>query len=85
MREDVKTLVALTRLIREFRPAIVHTHTAKAGALGRLAARAAMGRQTIVIHTYHGHVLKGYLDPRRHERSAPRSRRSRWFRTVSSG
>src|SRR5260370_28792866 len=37
---DVRALVGLYRLIRTFRPHIVHTHTAKAGMLGRLAARA---------------------------------------------
>jgi len=47
--------------MREFRPHIVHTHTAKAGTLGRLAAR--LVRVPIVIHTYHGHVLHGYFSP----------------------
>jgi glycosyltransferase involved in cell wall biosynthesis len=51
-------------LIRELRPHILHTHTAKAGALGRVAALAARSaRPPIVVHTYHGHVLTGYFDP----------------------
>ena len=52
---------SLVRLIREFRPHIVHTHTAKAGALGRLAAWVC--RVPVVVHTYHGHVFDGYFSP----------------------
>src|SRR3990172_674712 len=54
----------LIRLIRALRPQIVHTHTAKAGAIGRMAA-ALSGLQPppIVVHTFHGHVLRGYFDP----------------------
>jgi glycosyltransferase involved in cell wall biosynthesis len=55
----------MVRLIRGFRPHIVHTHTAKAGAIGRLAARMALGRGVVVVHTYHGHVLTGYFGPAR--------------------
>jgi glycosyltransferase involved in cell wall biosynthesis len=58
---DLRALVGLHRLMRAWRPAIVHTHTAKAGVLGRLAARSA-GVPT-VVHTYHGHVLRGYFSP----------------------
>lgn len=58
---DLRALVGLRRLMRAWRPAIVHTHTAKAGVLGRLAARAA--RVPTVVHTYHGHVLRGYFSP----------------------
>ena len=58
---DLRALAGLHRLMRAWRPHIVHTHTAKAGLLGRLAARAA-GVPT-VVHTYHGHVLRGYFPP----------------------
>ena len=58
---DVVALLGLVRLMRAWRPAIVHTHTAKAGLLGRLAARAA--RVPTVVHTFHGHVLRGYFSP----------------------
>jgi glycosyltransferase involved in cell wall biosynthesis len=60
---DVAALVALVRLVRRFRPHVVHTHTAKAGALGRLAAR--LTNVPVVLHTYHGHVFDGYFGPRR--------------------
>jgi glycosyltransferase involved in cell wall biosynthesis len=52
--------------MREERPHILHTHTAKAGALARAAALVAGGaRPPIVVHTFHGHVLKGYFGPGR--------------------
>ncbi len=58
---DLRALVGLHRLFRAWRPTIVHTHTAKAGLLGRIAARTA--RVPVVVHTYHGHVLRGYFSP----------------------
>ncbi len=60
--DDLRALAALTAEMRRFRPHIVHTHTAKAGTLGRVAAIAARvpGR----VHTFHGHLLKGYFPPR---------------------
>jgi glycosyltransferase involved in cell wall biosynthesis len=57
---DGRSLLALARLIRQLRPHVVHTHTAKAGFVGRLAALAVRPRP-IVVHTYHGHVLEGYF------------------------
>src|SRR4051794_25531873 len=60
-RADAAALAGLIRTMREFKPDIVHTHTAKAGLLGRLAARLTAGRRPIVVHTYHGHVLEGYF------------------------
>ena len=59
---DAKAFLALRRLFRRESPQIVHTHTAKAGALGRAAATAA--RVPVRIHTFHGHVLGGnYFTP----------------------
>lgn len=58
---DLRALFGLYRLIRAYRPTIVHTHTAKAGMLGRVAAR--LARVPVVVHTYHGHVLRGYFGP----------------------
>jgi glycosyltransferase involved in cell wall biosynthesis len=59
--------VSIRRLvaeIRRFRPHILHTHTAKAGAVGRVAALlAGDAKPPVVVHTFHGHVLHGYFDP----------------------
>jgi glycosyltransferase involved in cell wall biosynthesis len=61
---DLAGLRRLVGLIRKLRPHILHTHTAKAGALGRTAALLAGGaRPPVVVHTYHGHVLSGYFSP----------------------
>jgi glycosyltransferase involved in cell wall biosynthesis len=63
---DAVAILRLARLIRRVRPHILHTHTAKAGAVGRLAALlAGDARPLIVVHTFHGHVLRGYFDPLR--------------------
>lgn len=62
---DQRALIALMRLIRCERPHIVHTHTAKAGFLGRLAAW--LCGVPVILHTFHGHVFKGYF-------SAPKTR-----------
>jgi len=58
---DVRTVWRLMQVVRRERPHIVHTHTAKAGALGRLAA--ILCGVPIIVHTYHGHVLRGYFSP----------------------
>jgi glycosyltransferase involved in cell wall biosynthesis len=58
---DLRSLFALIGLMRSFRPAIVHTHAAKAGLLGRVAAR--LTGVPVVVHTFHGHVLRGYFGP----------------------
>ena len=62
---DGKALWKLYQLMRKERPHIVHTHTAKAGFLGRLAAR--MAGVPIIVHTFHGHVLHGYYGPAKNE------------------
>lgn len=59
---DLVALGELVRLMRRQRPAIVHTHTSKAGFTGRLAARIA--RVPVVIHQPHGHIFYGYDGPR---------------------
>jgi len=59
---DAVALVDLVRRMQRQRPAIVHTHTSKAGFLGRLAARIA--RVPVVIHQPHGHIFYGYYGPR---------------------
>jgi len=56
---DIKAFIALIRIIRLEKPTIIHTHLAKAGLLGRLAAF--ICRVPIRIHTFHGHLLHGYF------------------------
>lgn len=58
--DDLRALAALRRLVRDLRPDVVHTHTAKAGALGRLATEGVGPRR---VHTFHGHLLHGYWGP----------------------
>ncbi len=61
---DALAIFRLARLIRQVRPTILHTHTAKAGTVGRVAALlAGDARPPIVVHTFHGHVLRGYFGP----------------------
>ena len=56
---DLRALRTLVQVIRSARPHVVHTHTAKAGFVGRVAAR--LTRTPVVVHTYHGHVLHAYF------------------------
>lgn len=58
---DLAAYLHLRRIIRQLQPDIVHTHTAKAGLLGRTAAI----REGVpgIVHTFHGHLLHGYFSP----------------------
>jgi glycosyltransferase involved in cell wall biosynthesis len=63
---DIRAVREVARILRRERPAILHTHGAKAGAVGRLAALVAgRSRPPVVVHTFHGHVLEGYFSPLR--------------------
>ncbi len=59
LKSDYATYKRFKQIIQEYQPDIVHTHAAKAGALGRLAA-ASCG-VPVIIHTYHGHVFHSYF------------------------
>ncbi len=58
---DFITFFKLYHLIKKEKPQIVHTHTAKAGVLGRLAAK--LAGVPIILHTFHGHVFHSYFNP----------------------
>lgn len=58
---DVTSFIRLVSTLRKLSPDVVHTHMAKAGVVGRLAAWVA--RVPVRIHTYHGHLLYGYFSP----------------------
>ena len=62
--KDLKAFFLLMREIRRFKPDLVHTHTSKAGVLGRVAAFLARPSAKR-IHTFHGHLLHGYFDSRK--------------------
>ena len=63
-QDDARAIPELIKQIREFKPHIIHTHTAKAGVLGRVAAKVARSDAKLV-HTFHGHLLHGYFSPRK--------------------
>ncbi|MHC4661241.1 MAG: glycosyltransferase [Planctomycetota bacterium] len=56
---DARALRKITQKLKRLRPQIVHTHTSKAGLLGRIAAKRA--GVPVIVHTFHGHVFKGYF------------------------
>jgi glycosyltransferase involved in cell wall biosynthesis len=58
--DDVRAFIKLSMILRSSRPDIVHTHTSKAGSLGRLATKLS-GIGVKIIHNYHGHSLHGYF------------------------
>ncbi len=57
---DLRVFFSLVREIRSFKPHVIHTHTAKAGFLGRIASILSL-HPSIRIHTFHGHLLNGYF------------------------
>lgn len=59
-RADLTALFAIIKEIRRFKPDVIHTHTAKAGVVGRIASILS-GHQSIRVHTFHGHLLHGYF------------------------
>lgn len=61
-RRDAAAVRITRRLMNHDGVAIVHTHMAKAGAVGRIAARSLV-RRPRAVHTFHGHVLDGYFAP----------------------
>ena len=62
LKEDFLAFFYLAREIKKFKPDYIHTHTAKAGVLGRAAAILMFSRAKL-IHTFHGHLLHGYFSP----------------------
>jgi len=58
---DKKAYEHLNEVIRDYRPDIVHTHAAKAGLIGRMAA--SNSKVPVIVHTYHGHVFHSYFGP----------------------
>jgi glycosyltransferase involved in cell wall biosynthesis len=59
--KDYKSYYRLRKLIDEYKPDVVHTHAAKAGAVGRLAA--IHSGVKVIVHTFHGHVFHSYFNP----------------------
>lgn len=60
-KNDIRAVWNIYSIIRRERPDIVHTHTAKAGTLGRVAA--ILAGVPVKIHTFHGHIFDGYFSP----------------------
>ena len=63
---DISTFFSIARHLFRIKPDVVHTHTAKAGIVGRLAATVfnitrSHGKRCLVVHTYHGNVFRGYF------------------------
>ncbi|MCC6384468.1 MAG: glycosyltransferase [Bacteroidia bacterium] len=61
LSRDWQVYNEIKKVIRDFKPDIVHTHAAKAGTLGRLAAHHCNVK--IILHTFHGHVFHSYFSP----------------------
>lgn len=64
---DLRAISHVLGACRSFRPHVIHTHTAKAGAVGRVAGsiynatRKGDAPRAKLVHTFHGHVLRGYF------------------------
>lgn len=61
--DEIKSIIEMRKIITQLNPDIVHTHTSKAGIIGRLAVLS-ISKKPILIHTYHGHLLYGYFSKR---------------------
>ena len=59
--DDLGALARMVQLVHRLKPDVLHTHMAKAGTVGRLAAR--ICGVPLVVHTYHGHVWNSYFSP----------------------
>lgn len=60
LRGDIRAFATLVKEIRRFKPHLIHTHTAKAGFLGRIASIVSL-HPSVRVHTFHGHLLDGYF------------------------
>lgn len=61
LADDLKAFCKIYSIIKREKPDIVHTHAAKAGTLGRLAAL--LCGVPVKMHTFHGHIFDGYFSP----------------------
>ena len=61
-RADLTALFKIIKEIRSFNPDVIHSHTAKAGVIGRIASILS-GKKSVRVHTFHGHLLQGYFGP----------------------
>lgn len=78
--EDRRAYLKLKEIIARFKPDIVHTHAAKSGTLGRLAAKAC--KVPVIVHTFHGHVFHSYFNPLKTKAFI---QIERWLANQSSG
>ena len=62
LASDIKAFISIVREIQRFKPNVIHTHTSKAGFLGRIASIISL-QPSIRVHTFHGHLLSGYFGP----------------------